>query len=118
MLMIKTIIIIILLIFIILFNYSESFTIFNTVDENTPNGYYDVDRFLRILFPSDKNTSSIYQNRFNFIPTTINDNNNTICRIKGKEVAKTDFLIISNYFHILGAGYANNNNYYYYYRNN
>ena len=68
------IIIIILLIFIFLFNYSENFTIFNQVDENTPNGFYDVDRFLRILFPSDKNTSSIYKNRFDFIPATINNN--------------------------------------------
>jgi hypothetical protein len=73
MLMLKTIIIIILLILILLFNYSEPFTIFNPVDENTPNGFYNIDRFLRILFPSNKHTSSIYENRFNFIPTTIND---------------------------------------------
>lgn len=71
--MIKTIIIIILLIFIFLFNYSENFTIFNNVDENRPNGFYDVDRFLRILFPSDKHTTSIYQNRFDFIPATVNN---------------------------------------------
>jgi len=74
MLMIKIIIIIILLILIFLVNYYESFTIFNSVDQNTPNGYYDIDRYFKILFPSDKYTSSIYQNRFNFIPTTINDN--------------------------------------------
>lgn len=71
--MIKTIIIIILLIFILLFSNTEHFTIFNPVNENTPNGYYNIDRYLRILFPSDKYTSSIYENRFNFIPSTIND---------------------------------------------
>ena len=73
--MIKTIVIIILLIFIFLFNYSENFTIFNPVNENTPNGFHDIDRFFKILFPSDKNTTSVYKNRFNFIPATINDNN-------------------------------------------
>jgi hypothetical protein len=73
MLMIKIIIIIILLILIFLFNYYELFTIFNPVDQNTPNGYYDIDRYFKILFPSDKDTSSIYQNRFNFIPSTIDD---------------------------------------------
>ena len=72
--MIKTIIIIILLILIFLFNYSENFTIFNPVNENTPNGFYDVDKFLRILFPSDKHTLSIFKNRFEFIPVTINNN--------------------------------------------
>ena len=73
--MIKTIIIVILLIFIFLFNDTENFTVFNPVNENTPNGFYEIDRFLRIFYPSDKSTTSIYENRFNFIPSTINDSN-------------------------------------------
>ena len=102
MLMIKIIIIIILLILIFLFNYSELFTIFNLVEQNTPNGYYDIDRFLKILFSSDEYTSSIYQNRFNFIPTTINNDlnndnlnynklkNNKCCLVK-KELDNNNF---------------------------
>ena len=35
---------------------------------------HDIDRYFRILFPSDKHTTSVYENRFNFIPSTINDN--------------------------------------------
>jgi hypothetical protein len=72
--MTKTIIIIILLIIIyILYTSNEHFSYFNTVDENTPKSYSEIDRFFRILFSSDKNTSSIYENRFNFIPATIDD---------------------------------------------
>ncbi len=85
--MIKTIIIIILLILIFLFNYSENFTIFNPVNENTPNGYYNIDNFYRILFPSNNNTTSIYKNRFEFIPVTINDN----------KLSNDDSLSTSNY---------------------
>jgi hypothetical protein len=72
--MIKIIIIIIILICIFFINYCEEFTIFNPVNKYTPNGFYDIDRYFRILFPSDNYTSSIYENRFNFIPATINDN--------------------------------------------
>ena len=73
-----------LLILIIIINYaifinlffksiiSENFTVFNPIDENSPKGFLDIDRFVRIFFPSDKNTSSIYKNRFDFIPVTIN----------------------------------------------
>jgi hypothetical protein len=75
--MTKTIIIIILLIIIyLLYNSNENFSYFNTVDENTPKNNSEIDRFFRILLPSDKYTSSIYENRFNFIPATINDNKN------------------------------------------
>lgn len=76
--MTRNIIIIILLIFIISFNYSENFTIFNPITKNTPNGYYNIDKFFKISFPSNNNTTSIYENRLQFIPITINTNNNEL----------------------------------------
>jgi len=74
--MTKTVIIIILVLLILIFNcliykdsvlnsQTENFVIFNN-DEKTPSN------FLSILFPSNKHTTSIYENRFNFIPSTIN----------------------------------------------
>lgn len=71
--MIIAISIIILLIFIFYKDNYETFKYFNTVNDSTPKSYLNLDNFFRIFFPSDKYTSSIYQNRFNFIPTTIND---------------------------------------------
>ena len=74
--MTKRVIIIILLLFIFIFNciiynvlnsLSEHFVIFNNDEKIHSN-------FLPILFPSDKHTTSIYENRFNFIPSTINKN--------------------------------------------
>jgi hypothetical protein len=46
---------------------------FNPVNENTPKSFIDIDYFYRILFPTNINTTSIYENRFNFIPITINE---------------------------------------------
>lgn len=99
--MTKSIIIIILLIciYIIIYN-TEGFTIFNPVNENTPNAYYtDDNKFTKIIFPSNENTLSIYQNRFNFIPVTVNkklNNNdnqlksNKCCLVK-KELNENNF---------------------------
>lgn len=45
---------------------------FNPID--TPKSFIDTDLFYRIFLPGSSNTTSIYENRFGFIPTTINDN--------------------------------------------
>jgi hypothetical protein len=79
--MIKYGIILLLIIIIFLLKPSEHFTYFNfNYDINTPKSYNDSDNFLRISLPSNKNTTSIYQNRFSFIPVTINDNKLTLIR--------------------------------------
>ena len=71
----KTIIIIILLILIFLLMINqENFKQFNPVTNNTPKSFLNLDSYYGINFPSDTNTTSIYQNRFSFIPVTINDN--------------------------------------------
>jgi len=74
----KTIIIFILLFLIFLlttkYNFKEDFNYFNTVTLTTPKSFNNLDSFFRINnFNSNINTTSIYENRFNFIPTTIND---------------------------------------------
>lgn len=58
--MIKIIIIIILLLLNYLFNYNELF--------------YSINNEMNISYPSNKHTTSIYENRFKFIPVTINKN--------------------------------------------
>jgi hypothetical protein len=65
------IIILFLLILFFLFNYYESF-IFNFDNNNIKIGNYDNNN---IYFPSDKHTNSIYKNRINLIPITINNKN-------------------------------------------
>tara|TARA_B110000971_G_C20011926_1_gene502004 strand:- start:482 stop:1063 length:582 start_codon:yes stop_codon:yes gene_type:complete len=66
----KTFIIIFLLIIILfLITNKESFN-----PSNTPKSFIDTDLFYRIFLPGSSNTTSIYENRFGFIPTTINDN--------------------------------------------
>lgn len=81
--------IIILLIFtcILLFNNFENFTIFNPVNENTPKNYYNFDNYFNILLPSNNNTTSIYENRINLIPSTINKSmpNNNFNKIKSNK---------------------------------
>jgi len=70
----KTIIIFILLIFIFLLSTKENFNHFNPVTLTTPKSFNNLDSFFRINnFNSTINTTSIFENRFNFIPTTIND---------------------------------------------
>lgn len=66
----KTFIIIFLLI-IILFLIANKEN-FNPI--NTPKSFIDTDLFHKISLPGSSNTTSIYENRFGFIPTTINDN--------------------------------------------
>ena len=46
---------------------------FNPVSSNTPKSFNNINSYYRILFPSTSNTTSIYENRFNFIPSTMND---------------------------------------------
>lgn len=72
--MIKYGIILLLIIIIFLLNPSEHFTYFNfNYNINTPKSFINSDNFFRISLQSNKNTTSIYQNRFSFIPVTIND---------------------------------------------
>jgi hypothetical protein len=69
----KNIIIFILLISIFLLISQENF---NPVTLTTPKSFINLDPYYTINnFNSNINTTSIYENRFNFIPTTINDKN-------------------------------------------
>jgi len=74
----KLIIIFILLFSIlILFFNIENFSYFNTVTSSTPKSFIKNKDYYTINFSNNANTdttTSIYENRFNLIPTTINDN--------------------------------------------
>jgi hypothetical protein len=80
--MIKIVIIIILLFAIYIINNYEYFD--NTFNPNSPQAIINnIDNYQRISLPDTTiNTNSIYQNRVNLIPTTINDstlsNNNSL----------------------------------------
>jgi hypothetical protein len=70
------IILILLIFFLYKINYQIENFIFNVVTDNTPKSFLDLDNYYNINFnvAGLKNTTSIYQNRFNFIPTTYADN--------------------------------------------
>lgn len=98
----KIFIIFILIIIILLFSFNtwgsgalEHFSYFNTVTDLTPKSYYEMDDYYTISIPSpiDRTVSdstkakiwnneaqipTIYENRFNFIPLTTDNNFETI----------------------------------------
>lgn len=67
------VILLILILFLLYDEYKESFTYFNPVNSTTPKAFLNIDNYFRINLPSTENTTSIFQNRMNLIPTTFHD---------------------------------------------